>query len=100
MSDSKMLKKEESRKTSPNKERVFSVDLKSKTAVRTASVGKGRSEGVLIEGTLGMLKNVGFLEGLVLELVGTHGVLRVDLTREELLSDSFKMPVEQGDEGD
>lgn len=100
MSDNKMLKKEEGRKTTPDKERVFSVDLESKKAVGTASVGNGRSDGVLIEGTLGMLKNASFLEGLVLEVVGTEGVLRVDLTREELLSDPCRMPVKEGIERD
>jgi len=69
-------------------ERIFSVDLKSRKAVKTASLGNGGGNGVAIEGTLGTLERASFLEGVVLEIVGTFGVLRVDLSREELLGNS------------
>ena len=39
---------------------------------------------MLIEGTLGTLKHANFLDGVVLEVAGEKGVLRVDLAREEL----------------
>ncbi len=65
-------------------ERAFSVDLKSRMAVRTVSLGNGRGNGVAIEGSLGTLEHVGFLDGTVLEVAGTDGVIRVDLSREEL----------------
>jgi hypothetical protein len=86
MPDSKILDNEEGKKTTCNKERVFSVDLKSRSAIKTVSLGNGWRDGVLIEGALGTLQSVGFLEGMILELIGTNGVLRVDLTREELLT--------------
>ncbi len=66
-------------------ERVFSVDLKSRNGLKTASLDNRKGSGVAIEGTLGVLERAGFLDGTVLEVAGTMGVLRVDLQREELL---------------
>lgn len=66
------------------KGRVFTVELKSKAALRNASFANGLQEGVLIEGTLGTLTGAGFLDGVVLEVVGTEGVLRLDLRSEEI----------------
>jgi len=99
LANSKTLVREGRKLATRSKERVFSVNLKSRSAIRTASVGTGRSEGVLVEGTLGILKSVSFLEGVVLELVGTDGVLRVDLSTEELSPNSLRTPVDEGDEG-
>ncbi len=64
--------------------RAFSIDLKSRAAVRTVSLGNGRGNGVAIEGSLGALERAGFLDGTVLEIAGTEGAIRVDLAREEL----------------
>ncbi len=75
-------KLQDKKKTLDTRERAFSLELKSKSAVKTASLDGNE---VLLEGTLGKLEKAGFLEGSVLELVGTDGVLRVDLRREELL---------------
>lgn len=66
------------------KGRVFTVELKSRAALKSASLGNGKQEGVLIEGTLGTLTSAGFLDGVVLEVVGTEGVLRLDLLSEEI----------------
>jgi len=66
-------------------ERFFSLELKSKDAVKTASFGNGRGEHVTVEGTIGTLQCAGFEENSVLELVGTAGTLRVDLAREDLI---------------
>lgn len=66
------------------KGRVFTVELKSRAALKTASLGNGSQEGVLIEGTLGALTSAGFLDGVVLEVVGTEGVLRLDLQSQEI----------------
>ena len=64
--------------------RVFTVELNSRAALKRASVGNGTEEGVLIEGTLGTLTSAGFLDGVVLEVVGTEGVLRLDLQSQEI----------------
>lgn len=41
-------------------------------------------ETVLVEGFLGELEEVSLIEGAMLELRGSHGVLRIDLKKEEL----------------
>lgn len=81
-----------------DKERIFSVDLRARNAVRTVSVGNGGPDEILIEGTLGMLEKASFGEGVVLELVGTKGILRVDLTREETLAMPRTANPGEGDE--
>jgi len=62
-----------------NKERSFCVELKSKAHLKTLAVASGSSEGVLIEGMLGELQYVRFAEGIVLELAGSHGIMRIDI---------------------
>ena len=64
-------------------ERVFTVELSSRQALRKASVGNEKEPGVQIEGSLGLLKSVSFRDGVVLEVSGTNGILRVDLLKEE-----------------
>ena len=64
--------------------RVFTVELKSRRALKNASLDDGAQDGVQIEGTLGTLIGASFQDGVVLEVIGTHGVLRVDLTSEEI----------------
>ena len=71
------------------KERVFTVELNSKSEVKNLIVQNGVQRTV-IEGTIGVLKHAGFVEGTVLELTGTRGVLRVDLAREDLAEPSCK----------
>ena len=60
------------------------MDLKSSEAVRAASLGNPMDNAVTIEGTIGILKRAGFVEDSVLEVVGAKGVLRIDLTPEDL----------------
>ena len=81
------------------KGRVFTVELKSKAALTSASLGNGTQEGVLIEGTLGTLTSAAFLDGVVLEVVGAQGVLRVDLRSDELRGEPRRMPVKEGGDG-
>jgi len=66
-----------------NNLRGFTIELKSRGHVKSVAVPNG-AQGVLIEGTLGTLKHANFLDGVVLEVAGEKGVLRVDLAREEL----------------
>lgn len=65
------------------KARAFAVELKSRDSVKQVTVSNG-FQGVLIEGTLGGLKRAEFVDGVVLEVAGEKGVLRVDLTKDEL----------------
>ena len=66
-------------------ERFFSMELSSRDSVQTASLGNGNGDRVTIEGTIGSLKRVDFPEDSALEILGTEGALRVDLSREDLV---------------
>ncbi len=66
------------------KERVFTVELKSKRNLTNVSLTNGSSDSVLVEGTIGELVRATFTEGIILEVVGKNGVLRVDLGEDEI----------------
>ena len=63
---------------------VFSVELKSKAYVRGISISNEARDRVLFEGDLGELEEVAFVGGSMLEVRGTHGVLRVELGHGEM----------------
>jgi len=63
---------------------AFSIELKSKEFLRNVMISDRTGETVLIEGYLGELEEVDLVEGAMLELKGSNGVLRVDLKEEKL----------------
>jgi hypothetical protein len=65
-------------------ERVFSIELNSRLNLKNITLANGNTDRVLVEGTLGELVHAGFVECLLLELLGTKGTLRINLTPEEL----------------
>ncbi|MCW4022083.1 MAG: hypothetical protein ACOWW1_02805 [archaeon] len=65
-------------------ERFFSVELDSKTSIKNVTMTNGSNENVLIEGTLGKLVQAAFVEGVILEVIGEKGVLRINLEQSEL----------------
>ena len=65
-------------------EHVFSIELKSKEHVKRLVMPNENGDNVLIEGFLGKLQNLSFTEGIMLEIQGTNGTLRMDLKEEEL----------------
>ncbi len=67
-----------------SKMRFFSVELKSKSDLKNIALTNGSSDGVLLEGTIGELLQAKFAEGIILEVIGNNGVLRVDLGEEEI----------------
>ncbi len=68
-----------------NKERFFSIELKSKSNLKNVSLTNGGDcENVLIEGTIGLLHRATFVDDVVLEVVCDKGVLRINLTPEEI----------------
>ena len=73
-----------------NKERSFCIELKSKTHLKTVALTNGSSEGVFIEGMLGDLQQARFAEGIILEVVGSNGVLRIDIAEEEIKKAQLK----------
>jgi hypothetical protein len=67
-----------------DKERFFSVELKSKVNLKNVTVRESSQENVLVEGTLGKLQHAEFADGVVLEVFGDKGVLRVNLTIDDI----------------
>jgi len=67
-----------------NKERFFSVELKSKRNLKNVTLTNGSSDSVLVEGTIGELVQATFEEGIILEVVGKKGILRIDLREDEI----------------
>jgi len=65
-------------------EHSFSVEMKSEHSVRRMSFLDKENANILIEGFLGDLKEVSLVEGLMLQIEGANGVLRIDITREDL----------------
>ena len=65
-------------------ERFFSVELKSKVDLKNISLNNGDQENVLVEGSLGELQRAEFNEDLILEVVGDKGVLRINLSPDDI----------------
>ena len=66
------------------KERVFSAELNSKKNLKNITLTNGTNDNVLVEGTLGELLQATFKEGVILEVIGKNGTLRVDLCENEI----------------
>lgn len=62
----------------------FCIELNSRDHIKRVLLPDGSGDRLLIEGFLGGLDDVELIEGIMLEVRGTDGVLRMDLTREEL----------------
>lgn len=67
-----------------NTESSFSIELKAREYIKTISLVNGNHESVLVEGTIGQLQQAKFVEGVVLEVTGTKGIFRIDLSREQI----------------
>ncbi|HEY3420722.1 MAG TPA: hypothetical protein VGK23_09235 [Methanomassiliicoccales archaeon] len=63
-------------------ERMFSIELRSKSDVKNISLDG--DEKIFIEGSLGSLKRAQFVEDLILEVIGSNGELRIDLAIRDL----------------
>jgi len=63
---------------------TFSVEMESKSHVKSISISDEAYDRVLFEGNLGELLEISFEEGNVLELVGVNGVLRVSMVEAQL----------------
>ncbi|MCB2172030.1 hypothetical protein KQH65_04770 [archaeon] len=64
-------------------EHSFSIQLNHKDHVKNVSLGEETE--VLFEGYLGELKSLGLIEEAVVEIKGSNGVLRIDLTRDQIM---------------
>ncbi len=65
-------------------ERFFSVELKSKAHLKNVTLTNGSVDSALIEGTLGGLLQATFAEDEILEVVGTKGTFRINLSQHEI----------------
>jgi hypothetical protein len=79
---------EEIKMVSENKQmekgRSFSIQLKSKVNLKNITLSDSSQENALIEGTIGELEKAEFVEDNVLEVLGRKGVLRIDLSENEV----------------
>ena len=67
------------------KNRVFSIELSSRKYLKNIILSNGSDERVTLEGTLGELVEARFEEGVLLQVVGSEGILRVDLCEGEIM---------------
>ena len=65
-------------------ERFFSVELKSKVSLKNVTLTNGGDENVLVEGSIGELQRAEFSEGIILEVVGDKGVLRINISPDDI----------------
>jgi len=65
-------------------ERFFSVELKSGLSLKNVTLTNEGQQNVLIEGSIGELQRAEFSEGIILEVVGDKGVLRINLALDEI----------------
>jgi hypothetical protein len=63
---------------------AFSIELKSRKYLKLVAIPNDAGDNVLIEGFLGELEGVELVEGVMLEIRGTNGTLKMDLKEEEL----------------
>ena len=76
--------------------RVFTIELNTGNDLKKVSIPNGPQR-LLLEGTIGSLKHAKFVEDAVLELVGTGGTLRVDLSREDIAGPSLTKSRSEGE---
>ena len=66
-------------------ERVFSIELRSKSDLKNVTLTNGSQNSVLLEGSIGELLQAVFAEGTILEVIGQRGTLRINLEESELI---------------
>lgn len=65
-------------------EHAFSIEMKSGECVSRMSLFDKENDHVFFEGFLGELKGVSMVEGVMLEIEGLNGVLKLDITQQEM----------------
>lgn len=66
------------------KECFFSIELKSKQTLKNITLNDASQENVLIEGSIGKLNVADFVSEDIMEFVGSQGVLRVNVSKQEI----------------
>ena len=62
----------------------FSVEMVSRASINRISLGENTEKEVLVEGELGELIKIELIEGILLQIIGENGAIRIDLTEKEL----------------
>ena len=65
-------------------EHSFSVEMKTNGAVKRMSFLDKENGQVFFEGCLGKLTSINMVEGVMLEIEGDNGTLRLDITQKEI----------------
>ena len=65
-------------------EHSFSVEMRTKDSVKTLSFMEKENSNVLFEGFLGKLKNISMVEDVMLEIEGKNGIIKLDITSQEI----------------
>ena len=65
-------------------EHSFSVEMKSEKNVQKMFFAGKEDNHVFFEGSLGKLTNIFMVEGMMLQIEGVNGTLRMDISKEEL----------------
>jgi hypothetical protein len=65
-------------------EHSFSIEMKTEHCVKKMSFLDEENSHVFFEGFLGKLKNIAMVEGVMLEIEGKNGVLKLDITQQEM----------------
>jgi hypothetical protein len=63
---------------------MFSIELVSRDCVKCLVIPTENGSKVLIEGFLGDIEELGIIEGVMLEINGSKGTLKMDLSEEEI----------------
>ena len=80
-------------------EHSFSIEMKTEDAVKKMSFLDKENGQVFFEGCLGKLTNINMVEGIMLEIEGVNGILKLDITQKEIeASITPKKPVHVGGE--
>ena len=65
-------------------ERLFSIELKSRAHLKNVTMTNDGHDDVLVEGSIGKLNNAEFADDIVLVVTGDKGILRINLTPDEV----------------
>jgi len=62
----------------------FSIEMASREHVQKVSVSDSLDGGVIFEGELGELVSIELVEGILLQISGDNGTIRIDISKDEL----------------
>jgi hypothetical protein len=65
-------------------EHSFSIEMKTEGAVKRMSFLDKENGQVFFEGFLGKLRSINMIEGVMLEIEGANGTLKLDVTQKEI----------------